>query len=92
MHKDIVYDYPGGVEELGWSPTCSVQGMYAKGKLISIQGHPEFTSAIETEILEVRHAQGIFDDATFEDGMKRVNQPQDGVVVSQAFLRFLLEE
>lgn len=92
MHRDIVYEYPDGVEELGWAPKCSVQGMYAKGRLISVQGHPEFTQPIVSEIVEARHGQGIFDKAQFEDAMARVGNQHDGVAVGAAFLRFLLED
>jgi len=66
--------------------------MYTKGRLISIQGHPEFTKDIVTELVETRHAQGIFDDALYKDALARVGKPQDGVVIAQAFLRFLLED
>lgn len=92
MHRDIVCDYPSGVEELGSSPKCRVQGMYIEGRVITVQGHPEFNQGIVTELLESRHQMGIFDDATYEDGMARVDKAQDGVVVAKAFLRFLLEE
>jgi len=92
MHKDIVYEYPEGVEDLGSTPKCRVQGMYAARRLITVQGHPEFTGDIVSEILQARHEMGIFDDATFEDAMARVRKHQDGVVVAQAFLRFLLED
>ncbi|KAI9836667.1 MAG: hypothetical protein M1819_001302 [Sarea resinae] len=92
MHRDIVYEYPEGVEDLGSSPRCRVQGMYSAGRLITVQGHPEFTADIVTEILGARHDQGIFDDPTFEDAMSRVRKHHDGVVVAQAFLRFLLDD
>lgn len=92
MHRDIVYSYPARVEELGSSPTCQVQGMYSKGRLITVQGHPEFNQQIVTEILESRHAQGIFDEAHFRDGMARVAMEHDGVAVGKAFLKFLLED
>jgi GMP synthase-like glutamine amidotransferase len=93
MHKDIVYNLPSDeVELLGSTPLCQIHGMYTKGRLISIQGHPEFTKDIVTEIVETRHGQGIFDDATYQDAMKRVGKDHDGVVVAQAFLRFLLED
>lgn len=92
MHKDIVFDFPDGIEDLGSSPRCRVQGMYSKGRLISVQGHPEFTEPIVSEILEGRHAQGIFDDASFEEGMSRVGKQQDGVAIGTAFLRFLMED
>ncbi|MCJ1229540.1 hypothetical protein MMC12_006207 [Toensbergia leucococca] len=91
MHKDIVYHYPGGVQELGSSPKCEVQGMYVPRRLITVQGHPEFNKDIVTELLETRHEQRIFDDETFEDGMARVGNAQDGVVVAKAFLRFAME-
>jgi hypothetical protein len=92
MHRDIVYEYPKGVEELGASPRCSVQGMYAKGRIITVQGHPEFNQQIMTDLLETRHAKGIFNDELYEDGMARAGKHHDGVAVSSAFLRFLLED
>jgi len=91
MHRDIVFEHPPGVEALGSSPVCQVQGMYVPKKLITVQGHPEFNQEIMTEILETRHATGIFDDDAFNAHFKKVALPHDGVVVSQAFLRFLLE-
>lgn len=92
MHKDIVYGFPSTVKEIGYSPVCDNQGMYVKDKLITVQGHPEFTKEIVEEILQSRHSQGIFTDMVFEDAMKRLTDHDDGIVVGQAFLRFLLEE
>ena len=91
MHRDIVYNYPSTVEQLGSSPLCDVQGMYTKNRLMSVQGHPEFNGDIETELLQRRHAQGIFNDHQFDEAMKRVMKPHDGVVVAAAFIRFMLE-
>ena len=91
MHRDVVYEYPEGVEALAHTEKCAVHGMYVPKRLITIQGHPEFNEEIMREIMTVRHAQGIFDDAMFEDALARADKYQDGVVVSQAFLRFLLE-
>ena len=91
MHRDIVYDYPEGTEPLAYTEKCAVQGMYISKRLITIQGHPEFNEGIMRELLRVRHDSGIFDDEHFKDAMERVDKPQDGVAVAQAFLRFLLE-
>ena len=92
MHRDCVFNYPEGVEELGSSPVCKVQGMYSPRRLITVQGHPEFNQDIMTEIINTRHATGIFNDEAFEKHMKKVALPHDGLVVSKAFLRFLLEK
>lgn len=92
MHRDIVFEYPEGVEKLGASPRCLVQGMYIKGKYITIQGHPEFTEEIVSEILTLRNKQGIFNDEQYQEAMARVGNHHDGVAVAQGFLRFLLED
>lgn len=92
MHKDIVYDYPSSVEQLGFSPRCEVQGMLIPRKLITVQGHPEFTEEIVRELLETRHDQGIFDDETYKDAIGRVGKQHDGVVVAGAFLKFMLDD
>ncbi|KAK7538189.1 class I glutamine amidotransferase-like protein [Phyllosticta citribraziliensis] len=92
MHRDIVFEYPPGVEPLGQSPVCSTQAMYAKGRLITVQGHPEFNDRIMEVILNARHEQGVFDDALYNDAIKRAASSHDGVAIAQAFLRFLLED
>ena len=92
MHRDIVFEYPEGVEQLGSNPVCAVQGMYVRKRLITVQGHPEFNEEIMTEILDTRHKMGIFDDEAFDAAMTRVVKPHDGLVVSKAFLRFLLDD
>ncbi|KAL6719203.1 hypothetical protein ACLMJK_003440 [Lecanora helva] len=92
MHKDLVYHYPSSpssLEPLGSSDACKVQGMYIPERALSVQGHPEFTEEIVRELLGYRRAQGIFDDRIYEEAMSRVGDNQDGVMVGQAFLRFL---
>ena len=91
MHKDIVYHYPEGVEELGWSDQCEVQAMYIPKKVITIQAHPEFTEDMMRELLEARRKQKIFNEEVYQDGIGRAAKPQDGVLVAKAFLRFLME-
>jgi GMP synthase-like glutamine amidotransferase len=92
MHRDIVHAYPSSVSSLGSSPVCAVQGMYTARRLITVQGHPEFNAEIMQEILDTRHATGIFDDEAYATHMRKLELKHDGVVVSQAFLRFLLED
>jgi GMP synthase-like glutamine amidotransferase len=92
MHRDIVYGFPEGVTSLGSSPVCENQGMYARGRLITVQGHPEFTEAIMRELLEVRKDQGLWPEKEWQAGMDKVANHHDGVAIGAAFLRFLLED
>ena len=89
MHRDIVCDYPAGVEQLGSSPSCKVQGMYIPKKLITVQGHPEFDWEMEKAILAKRHEQGIFDDEFLAEAEGRLGNEQDGVLVARGFLKLL---
>lgn len=91
MHRDIVYVYPKEVEQLAHTDRCSVQGMYIKNRVITVQGHPEFTGDIVSELLEARHTSGVFNDELYGDGMSRVRKDHDGVVVGKAFIKFALE-
>lgn len=92
MHRDIVFEYPPHVEHLGHTDRCAVQGMYVTHRIITVQGHPEFTGDIVSELLERRHDQGIFNDEMYEDGMSRVRKAHDGVQIGAAFIRFCMEE
>ncbi|KAI9865277.1 MAG: hypothetical protein M1824_003430 [Vezdaea acicularis] len=76
---------------LASSPPCPIQSLYIPSRLLTVQGHPEFTEEIVTEILAARKEAGVFDQRLFEDGMGRVRDRHDGVVVAAGFVRFLLE-
>lgn len=91
MHRDIVHEYPVDVEHIGQTERCAVQGMYVKNRLVTVQGHPEFTGEVVAELIERRHESGIIDTNTFNEAMQRVQSPHDGVAIAAGFLRFLLE-
>ncbi|MCJ1479339.1 hypothetical protein MMC13_008024 [Lambiella insularis] len=90
MNRDVVRSCPTGVERLAYTAKASVHGMYVANKLLTIQGHPEFNEQIMKGLLVFRHDAHIIDDDTFEDATARADRHHDGIVVAQAFLRFLL--
>ncbi|CAL5870585.1 uncharacterized protein PFLUO_LOCUS4824 [Penicillium psychrofluorescens] len=92
MHQDIVFEYPPNTISLGSSPICAVQGMYAPGRFVTVQGHPEFTREIVTEIVQNRARLGVFNEHQAQDALGRVGDEHDGVAIGAAFLKFLLED
>lgn len=92
MHQDIVFNYPPNVVPLGSSPRCAVQGMYVPRHFITLQGHPEFTGDIITEIIRTRAEGGVFKEEQAQDALSRANIEHDGVAIGVAFLKFLLED
>lgn len=91
MHRDIVDKFPEKSIPLGSNDVCQVQGFYSPGKYITVQGHPEFTEEIISEVLFNRHTVGIFTDEVYNDAMKRAPLPHDGVAIAKAFLKFYRE-
>ncbi|KAL9582703.1 MAG: hypothetical protein Q9212_003148 [Teloschistes hypoglaucus] len=91
MHKDIVFDHPHGVQPLGSTSRCKVQGMAVPRRVLTVQGHPEFTEEILVEILEVRHQQGVFGDEIYGEAMGRVGRGHDGLLVGKKFVEFFLD-
>lgn len=91
MHRDIVHAYPPNTIPLGQSPACEVQGMYRPGRFLTVQGHPEYTDEIVSELVTLRGEMGMFSKEQTEDALNRASNPHDGVAVIMAFLRLLLE-
>lgn len=89
MHRDIVFSNPEGAQNLGENDVCDTQGFLLPGKAITVQGHPEFTGEIISEILELRHDTKVFNDEVYSSGVDRANNDHDGVKIAQAFLRFI---
>lgn len=92
MHRDQVFNVPAGAELLASTDKCMNHGFIIPGRVITVQGHPEFTEDIMREILELRHESGLLTDEVFKSGMARNGDDHDGVLVAQAFLRFLQEQ
>lgn len=89
MHTDIVADFPADAVPLGGNDICKVQAMYSPGRYIAVQGHPEFTNEIVTEVVTVRNKIGLFSDDLAKDALSRVANEHDGVSIAQTFLKFL---
>ena len=90
MHQDEVRGLPPGVQLLASTVKCRNQGMYQKGRLISVQGHPEYTAELVKCSLLAR--RDILAPSDYEDALRRMKDHDDGVVIMRAFLRFLLED
>lgn len=91
MHRDVVFDVPSGLQNVGSSPRCAVQGFYMPGRLVSVQGHPEFNEDIITKIIRMRRSQHIFDGDVADDGLARAPLKHDGLSISIVFWEFLVK-
>ncbi|KAK4150164.1 class I glutamine amidotransferase-like protein [Chaetomidium leptoderma] len=92
MHRDQVFGIPAGAELLAFTDKCPNHGFVIPKRVITVQGHPEFTEDIMGEILELRHESGLFTDDVYHSGVARNGDHHDGVAMAQVFLDFLQEQ
>lgn len=92
MHRDQVFSLPAGAELLASTDRCGNHGFVIPGRVITVQGHPEFTEDIMDELLELRHETGLFTDELYQSGKARNGDHHDGVYMAQVFLKFLQEQ
>lgn len=89
MHRDIAHEVPDGCVNLGSTPICKIQGLYMPGRILTVQGHPEYDEFVMTKLLEARHGSGILGAELFRSGMSRAGNEHDGMVFARAVWRFL---
>ncbi|AQZ13977.1 hypothetical protein BZL39_F06110 [Zygosaccharomyces parabailii] len=59
VHGDVVYEIPEGFTNLGFTEKCSVQGLYKKNRVLTIQGHPEFSTDVDLLIMRQKMEAGL---------------------------------
>ncbi|KAL0064544.1 hypothetical protein AAF712_008489 [Marasmius tenuissimus] len=98
MHRDYVPSVPPQFHLLGSTDATMNQGMVRyfgdsvsrdpiQIQILTVQGHPEFTEPIVSEVLKTRHATGVVDDATKDDATRRKDWRNDGKIVARAVWR-----
>jgi hypothetical protein len=94
MHRDHVPSVPPSFHLLGSTSVSRNQGMVQFSDLdaripevdgsmpaihiLTLQGHPEFTTGIVNEIIRVRGKSGAMDKDTVESGLIRADDRNDG--------------
>ena len=89
MHRDIVSQAPPNAEIIGSNDNCDCQAMYIPGRLLSVQGHPEFNKEIVEILLDARVSQGIITEQVHDEAFPRAKLDHDGLLVAQAAMRLI---
>jgi GMP synthase-like glutamine amidotransferase len=87
VHQDQVVRLPEGAEVIARSDFCEYAGLsYNKGRMVSLQAHPEFTLEFERDLLTDRGGKGI----PLEDARTAIESIAGGCIDSQAIARWIL--
>ncbi|KAI9596079.1 class I glutamine amidotransferase-like protein [Syncephalis fuscata] len=92
VHKDHVAALPPQFELLGTTSISSSQIMWKPHQIFSVQAHPEFSTTLVKDLLEIRHQRGIIDNATAERGLSKVGLEDDGDWIGGKILKFMLHK
>ncbi|KAH3661504.1 hypothetical protein OGAPHI_006351 [Ogataea philodendri] len=91
MHQDIVVgELPEGYANVGSTDGCKYQGIYKKNKLLTFQGHPEFTTDCGNILVDSRLDAGKITKETYDDAMGRNSKlSNDGVRIGKCMVDLL---
>lgn len=105
FHRDIVYGLPPTsnassnslasqttFQSIGSTNKCSIQGLVTESgpvKVLTFQGHPEYSTRYALKLLELTHSIGMIDKATFDRlSYKTNNLINHGPVIANVVLKF----
>ncbi|KAF3073915.1 hypothetical protein CFAM422_004434 [Trichoderma lentiforme] len=89
MHRDAVVEVPPNIDVIASSCSCKVQMMFQPGRVITIQGHPEFDSRISKSWLDQRYKEGLVGQELYGYALTKLNLGHDGMEILQAMCKFL---
>lgn len=75
---------------MGQTEKCELQGVWEKGRVLTLQGHAEFDEFVNGETLKV-FGKG-WDEGVLEAALRGVEGVDDAVWVAGVMLRFFLEK
>ncbi|KAG0238760.1 hypothetical protein BGW42_002626 [Actinomortierella wolfii] len=91
LHQDIVHTVPEGFSLLATTIHTTNQSMISKDrKIVTLQGHPEFTAPVMLEFIKARTASGIFSQELSEASIKVNDNPLDNDKMGARILEFAL--
>lgn len=94
-HSDVVTSMPPDVTLIASSDLTYCEGMTYKDFILGLQGHPEFTAAFQTALIEYRLEQGTLTQKQAEESfsvLKSNPVPQQDFAKVQKLLKVFLKD
>lgn len=89
MHRDHVISVPPGFEILAETDFSTNQIMVFGKKVLSIQGHPEYSADFVTDLINMRVNSGIFSKEFAHERLKLVSSELDAALFADSILSFV---
>ncbi|RLV95701.1 hypothetical protein JA1_000886 [Spathaspora sp. JA1] len=94
FHQDIVYELPRDCVSIGSSDLCDIQGILStNGKILTFQGHPEFTTTIALDLLLYKYQHGLLTTDQYEIAKhKTESTTNQGKLIGEIIAKFLVKK
>lgn len=86
-HQDQVLALPDGAQLLAQHPTCPVAGFVVDHRVLSVQGHPEFSAPLAASLYDSRRDR--IGDAVVDDALASLEADLDRTRVARWILDFV---
>lgn len=87
-HKDQVVELPQTAEVFATNGFCPIAGFTMNDRVITVQGHPEFTKAYAQGLLD--HRRTLLGEAVYQQGMDSMSKATDELLVARWLLQFVI--
>ncbi|KAH3901973.1 related to Putative glutamine amidotransferase YLR126C [Saccharomycodes ludwigii] len=92
FHNDIVVEKPTEFRSWGSTNKCQYQGFYSENRILTVQGHPEFSNAINEKLLQVAKKDGMLNDDEYENLLDTLRMESQGALFAQYILKLFKGE
>lgn len=89
-HQDQVVRMPQGARLDLSTPTCPIAGFSIRDHVITVQGHPEFTTDFARALYEVRRE--VIGEARYQQAIASLDLPLDSLEVADEMLSFVRDQ
>jgi GMP synthase-like glutamine amidotransferase len=90
VHQDVVFEPPQGLTIIGSTEKTRVQGLYARGKILTLQGHPEFADEIVETITNNLYNEGLITKDLFKDSLSSLSLKKNhGTEIGKIIAKFI---
>jgi len=86
-HRDQVQRLPEGARRLAGSDFCEYAAWYLDDRILSFQGHPEFTGEYFRRLLERRRED--VGDVLLDSALESIEQPNDSERIARWMIEFI---
>lgn len=91
VHQDQVIKVPPAANIYSSSQHCAIEGFYIGNKVLTHQGHPEFSTDFLEQLLDVKQSEYHFSNTVYKSAKNSLCKNNNGIIFGQWLYNFLID-